>query len=191
MKTSQKSGIQFDICTLYVDNGGSDLSRCLLVARLLEYFGDNLVALSYPGIATILAFRSGAAKALRIIPDEDDDDIDIAVAKLKKICQEVDCIRIDKNSYKSRLDYNDTSELVSNTLLNLLSSLSPKLDHTLPAMLIGNISTSVLKNHPTQLQISLAVLLRDSKELVKAMNDFGVTGLVQIVVDNFDAEISS
>ena len=73
--------------TLYGDNGGSDLSRCLLVTRLLEYFGDNFVALSYPGIAAILAFRSGAAKALHIIPDEDDGDIDIAVAKLKKkIC---------------------------------------------------------------------------------------------------------
>jgi len=76
-----------DIHTLYADNGGIELSRRLLVARLLEYFGDNLVALSSPGIATILAFRSGAAKALRIVPDEDDDDIDIAVAKLKKkIC---------------------------------------------------------------------------------------------------------
>jgi len=115
-----------------------------------------------------LAFRSGAAKALHIIPDEDVDDIDIAVAKL--ICQEVDCISIDKNNYKSHLDYNDTSELVSNTLLNLLSSLSPAI-----VMLIGNIITSVLKNHPNQLQISLAVLLWDSKELVKAMNDFGVT----------------
>ena len=82
--------------------------------------------------------------------------------------------------------------------------------------------TSVLKNHPTQLQISLSVLLWDSKELVKTMNDFGVTctydellhfkksaavataisfeltaiskiedGLVQVVVDNFDAEIAS
>jgi len=100
----------------------------------LEYFGDYLVILSYPGIATILAFQSGATKALRIVPDkalhivpdEDDNDIDIAVAKLKKkICQEVDCNSIDKSSYKSHLDYNDASELVSNTLLNLLSSLLP------------------------------------------------------------------
>ena len=42
-------------------------------------------------------------------------------------------------------------------------------------MLIGNIITSVLSNHPTQLQISLAVILLQSKELVKTMNDFGVT----------------
>ena len=35
--------------------------------------------------------------------------------------------------------------------------------------------TSVLTNNPTQLQISLAVLLRESKELVNTINDFGVT----------------
>ena len=40
-----------DIHTLYADNGGIELSCRLLVARLLEYFGDNLVA---QGIAIIL-----------------------------------------------------------------------------------------------------------------------------------------
>ena len=44
----------------------------------------------------------------------------------------------------------------------LCLQLSPKLDNTLPAVLIGNIITSVIANHPTQLQISLAVLLHES-----------------------------
>lgn len=48
-----------ELHTIYVENGGSDLSCQLLVTRHLEYFGDYLVALSCPGIA----FRSGAAKA--------------------------------------------------------------------------------------------------------------------------------
>ena len=212
-----------ELHTLYVENEGCDLSRRLLVTRLLEYFGDNLIALSCPGIATILAFRSGAAKALRIIPDQQEDDTDIAVNKLKKkICQEVNGIIVDRNNYKAHLDYDSASIFASSTLLNLLSCLSPKLDNTLPTVLMGNIITSVLTNHPTQLQISLAVLLRQSKELVKTMNDFGVTctydellrfkksvavsaaksaeltaiskvkdGLVQVVVDNFDADIAS
>ena len=120
------------------------------------------------------------------------------------------------------MDYSSASKFASSTVLNLLSCLSPKLDDTLPAVLIRNIIISALKNHPTQLQISLAVLLRESKELVKTMNDFGVTctydellrfkksvavaaaksteltatskvedGLVQVVVDNFDADIAS
>lgn len=157
--------------SLYVDNGGSDLSRSLLVAKLFKYFGDNLVALSHPGIAIILAFRNGAAKALRIIPDEDDDNIDIAVAKLKrKIYQEVNYISIDKNSCKARLDYKNTSELVSNTAKSAVQSVAKIKPHS-TGYAHRNIISSVLKIHPTQLQISLAVLLQDSKELVKAIND--------------------
>lgn len=64
---------------------------------------------------------------------------------------------------------------MSSTVQDLLARLSPKLDNSLPALLIGNIITSVITNNPTQMQISLAVFLRDSKEVVKTMNDFGVT----------------
>ena len=89
------------------------MSRRLLVTRLQEYFGDNLVALSCPDIASILAFRSGAAKALRIIPDQEEDYTDIAVNKLKrKICQEVNCISVDRNNYKAHLDYDSASYLL-------------------------------------------------------------------------------
>ncbi len=65
---------------MYKESGGSDLSCHLLVTRLLDHFNDNLVALSHPGIATVLAFRNGAAKTLHIVPDEEDDDMDIAIA---------------------------------------------------------------------------------------------------------------
>ena len=127
-------------------------------------------------IATILAYRSGAAKVLHIVPDQEDDDTDIAIGKLKKkICQEISQINFDRNSYKSHLDYDTALECTSNTVMKVLSSLSPKLDHILPPVLIANIITSVLANHPTDLQVSLAVLLRESKELVKRMSDFVVT----------------
>ena len=100
-------------------------------------------------------------------------------------------ISVARNNYKAHVDYDDASIFASSTHLNLLSCLSP-------------------------------VLLRQSKELVKTMNDFGVTctydnllrfkksvvvvaaksaeltaiskvedGLVQVVVDNFDADIAS
>ncbi len=171
-----------DLHTLYIENGGSGLSRRLLVTQLIEHFNGSLLALSSPGIATILAFQRGAAKALHIVPDQEDwshqedDDTAITIGKLKKkICQEIDCINLDRDHYKSHLDYDTALECTSNTVINVLSSLSPKLDNTLPAVLIANIITSVLANHPTDLQISLAVLLRESKELVKTINSFGVT----------------
>ena len=61
------------------------MSRRLLITRLSEHFGEDLLVLSSPGIATILAFKSRTAKVLHIIPDVDDDDIENAVNKVKKI----------------------------------------------------------------------------------------------------------
>ena len=87
--------------------------------------------------------------------------------------------------------------------------------------MIGNMLTSARRAFATPLQVSLAVLLRDSKEHVRTLYDFGVTcydellrfkksvafsasdnmivsGLnkysgefIQAVADNFDQEISS
>lgn len=115
----------------------------------------------------------------------------------------------------------DASEACSDLLLKLLAVLSPKLDHTNTALLIGNIITSVLTNRPTTLQITLGTILRE-KSLIEQFSEFGVTcsydevlrfkksvahaasrerhlqglmdskvGLVQTVADNFDANIAS
>ena len=111
---------------------------------------------------------------------------------------------------------------VSPTLMNLLSEISGNLDGTLPALLIGNIVTSVFSNRPTHLQLSLGNLIRDSKTLLNTFYQFRVTcsydeilrfkksaalaatkdtnlsgikdgsmGLIQVMADNFDADISS
>lgn len=102
--------------------------------------------------------------------------------------------------------------------LIFLGKLSPKLNNSLPNLLVGNIITLASTNHPASLQIGLSVFLRESK-VVKTMNAFGVTctydellqfnrsaatavttdsdlasaskttdSLVQCVVDNFDAD---
>ena len=63
----------------------------------------------------------------------------------------------------------------SNPLNDILTKVSEKLNQSLPALLVGNIITSVVKNLATPLQIALAVLLRDSKEQVQSFYDFGVT----------------
>ena len=106
--------------------------------------------------------------------------------------------------------------------MDLLGTLSANMDYTLPALLIGNIVTSIISNNPTNLQIALGNLIRDSKSLINQMYQFGVTcsydeilqfkksaalaatndiqlsgihegdgGLIQTLVDNFNADISS
>ena len=99
----------------------------MLVTRFLEYFGNNLVALSSPGC---------------IIPDQDEGDSDIAVAKLKKkIHQEVNSICLERNNCDAYLNYDNASKYASSTVLIFFPVSHQKLGNTLPALLIGNIMT--------------------------------------------------
>lgn len=206
----------------YTEYEGNKLSRMRLVKGVSEYFGEDLLVLSYTGIASILIFRSKASTVVRLV-DEEEDDLDTATAKIsKKIKSEIKAIPTDKLHYETEINRDIATESVSETLLKLLKELSPKLDKTLSAILVGSMITSAMRNHPTTLQIDLGVLMRDSKKLVNHMHAFGVTcsydevlrfkksaalaattdmdlsgisraegGLVQVVVDNFDADIFS
>ena len=46
-----------ELHTLCIEKGGSELSRLLLVTRLIEYFGNNLVALSSPDASFLIKMR--------------------------------------------------------------------------------------------------------------------------------------
>ena len=164
-----------DLYNLYLENHGNSLCKKSLVAKVSDHSGEDLIVLSSPGVANILLFRSKASSTLRIIPD-DTDDINAAVTKVaKKICSESKNIPFDNGMYETRIDNDIASECVSDTLMELLVSISPKLKRTLPALLIGNIVSSILCNQATHLQICLGVLLRDSKEMVQTLHDFRVT----------------
>ena len=211
-----------ELFNLYIEYGGNNLSRKGLLKSVSAYFGEDLLVLSSPGIASILIFRSQASSVLKVATDEE-DDLDIALSKVaKKIKTEVKDIPAEKRHYNTTVSSDIAIESVSPTALKLLTKLSPKLNRTLPAILIGCMITSTLHNHPTDLQIDLGVLVRDSKKLIELLHAFGVTcsydeilrfkksaafsaaadmdllgisqadsGLIQVVADNFDADISS
>ena len=65
------------------------------------------------------------------------------------------------------------AESVSGTIQLLLQKLSPSLE-SLTSLLIGNIVTSVLRNHATPLQIALGVLI-NQKKIIKHMFNYKVT----------------
>ena len=58
-----------DIYTKYVEEGGHMLSRRQLISKVVEKFGEDMIVLSSPGIASILAFRSSATKVFHVLPD--------------------------------------------------------------------------------------------------------------------------
>ena len=59
-------------------------------------------------------------------------------------------------------------------MLHLLLLVSPKLNSSLSACMVGNIVTSMVTNWPTSLQIALGVLVRQ-KSRIEQLYDFAVT----------------
>ena len=81
----RKSGIinSVDIHNEYTEGGG-ELSRRQLTEKLVGHFKGDLIALSTPGMATILSFRSTTAKLLHLVPDEEADDTEESIKKVAK-----------------------------------------------------------------------------------------------------------
>ena len=111
-------------------------------------------------------------------------------------------------------------DCVSDTLMCFLFKLSSKLNCIPKAYFILHIVTNELSNYPPPLQIALGLLMRNSNDLVGNLSELGVScsyaelqrlkkistaaatspilqgisdsdpGLIQVVVDNFDAYFS-
>lgn len=211
-----------ELYQMYQQNGGTELSRKHLIKAVSEKCGSDLVVLSSPGVANIVIFKSTARQVLKFV-DSEEDDIENAISVVSKtITTEILSLPKESTNYRSTINIDIASEQVSNTLMKLLCSVSEKLNNSLPAMLIGSIVTSTKKNFPTNLQIALGIVLRDTKSVIQLMHKFGITcsydevlrfkksaatavvedakasglfdvadGMIQVVADNFDAEISS
>jgi len=211
-----------DVHKVYISHGGEKLSRRALITKLSHFFHPDLIVLTGTGVANILVFQSRASGLLRLVPNEDGDDLDLALETVSRhILRESKELVTDKAHYRAGIDIDIALECVSPTLLSLLDKLSDKFHYDTAAALIGNIISSVLTNRPTALQIALGIVL-NTRSLIEQFYNFHVTcsydevlrfkasaaavacqdiellglsanknGLIQVLSDNFDANISS
>ena len=206
---------------LYQQNNGVKLQRRALIDELSTYFGDTMLVLSCKGLADMLLFRSRASQLVHLFEETDADYASDVKSVAKQIVHESNALELDTSSYSTKIDESIAHSQCSETILSLLSHISPKLDSSLPAYLIGNMVTSAITHKCTTLQCALGVAVR-KKFLINTMYDFLVTssydevtrfkssaarqavkhssgqglfdaknGLVQTVIDNYDANISS
>jgi len=128
--------------------------------------------LSGTGVASLLVFRSKASNLLRLVPSSDEDDVEIELEKVAhQIVRDVNESVVGDNNYHARVDMDIALDCLSSTLLSLLSKLSTKLNHTLPAALIGNTVTNVISGRFTTIQIALGMVL-NRKGLIEQLYDF-------------------
>ena len=145
------------------EKGGCHLPRHDLVKEVIAAFDGEVILLSSPGLANILIIRNKASGILRPAETTEDDKALESVAKrIRKDCKD---LKRDKNVYNTMPDHDSSIAESSDTVLMLLGCVSPKLNVTLPALMISNIITSVLTNQPTSLQVALAVYAHEKKKL--------------------------
>ena len=138
-----------------------------MVDQLVDHFGDSILFLSSPGVSSIIVFKNKAPTLLKLVPSDDDSGLDMSIKNVvKEIAREVKVLKSDNGHYNIQICKETAAESVCDTILALLSKISPKLDRTLSAILIGIIITSLLTNSFSALQIALGVLMKDSKDLV-------------------------
>ena len=150
----------------YIELGGKQMRRSTLINSLCE-----MVVLSAPGYRSVIFFRDNTTATLKMIKDEgEEDNLEAALHLIAK--------QIKKRVYKNRVSASEVqyqniqgncSGIYSDTLLQLLSKLSPG-DQLLSSLLIGNIITSSITKHPTPLQIAIAVFFH-KKKTIKHMHD--------------------
>ena len=105
-------------------------------------------------------FRSKASSLLRLVPSSDEDDVEIELEKVAhQIVRDVNESVVDDKTIMPELIWTLPLTVSVPLLLSLLSKLSTKLNHTLPAALIGNIVTNVISGRFTILQIALGIVL--------------------------------
>lgn len=206
---------------LYYSYGGTQMSRRLLIENLSNELEPDLLVLSGIGVASILVFRSKVSIHKKLVGNSEDVIDQAIERLAKVIIRETKEIKRDQERYDTRITLEDALSSSSPTMLRLLSRLSSKLDGNLQAAMAGNMVTCAITNKPTLLQIALGVVIREKMNIEllhnlgitcsydevlrfkssaahaasKDIEKLGIacenTGLIQVVADNFDANISS
>ena len=162
----------------YKTNGDTLQTRKYLLRLLEDYFAGELLILNCSGYASILTFKVSKPSHILLVKDpEEDQDLDHSINVVANhVVKETLAIPIDRSEYKTEVKMTELQQVVSDTLLRLLSSISKDLgDECLPALMIGHIVTSVLKLQLTILQLAFGILLRSSKKILGYLYDFGIT----------------
>ena len=116
-----------EIFNEYQSHAGELMSRDFVIQKLKKHFGGDLIILSSPGYANIIAFKCQTALQLKTVKEDDNADMSGHIIKVaKEVIKECKGIHLDRSSYKLNLDVPTAQESVSEVLMTLLEAMSPK-----------------------------------------------------------------
>ncbi len=83
----------------YTDAGGTLLTHRQVIHQVKDHFHGDLLVLTSPGYASVIAFHQGAAGTLRVVKDDKSDDINAICQVANQIVTECKNVENDKTSY--------------------------------------------------------------------------------------------
>ena len=118
-------------------------------------------------------FRTHVSQLVQLVDDTADDHYHAVQSIAKLVRSESKAIDVDLKSYSTWVNEGIARAQSSDTLLTLLSKISPKLSGALIALLITNMITNAVTKLST-LQVALGVSARE-KHMINTLYDFSVT----------------
>ena len=89
-----------EVFKLYQSKGGQMLTKRQVVDKLVDHFGDNILVLTSPGVTSIVVFGNKAPSLLKLVPSDDDGDLDMYIKNVgKQIVREVKVLKSDNGHY--------------------------------------------------------------------------------------------
>ena len=210
-----------DIYDLYKEYGSTLKHRSLLSNLEEHYQGDLVVFWSYGLSSIVVFRTSASGVIKLVDDSSSDSSDSVLKTASKQIMQECKGFSPKSSTYQTCIDKGIAAGVVSPTLSTLLQNLTKNQENCLPRIMIGNVISNAITSHLTALQIALEAylgkkhlieqfhslgvccsydeVLRFKDSTAKfAANDLSAAGLsqatdglVQVIVDNFDANISS
>ena len=134
-----KSWSSVELYEMYKNQGGNEGNRSRFITKLKDDMNEEIYVFSCPGVASIIMMQEKASSLVKAVSETDNDDTDFSMRVLsKKIKEDVRKLPSPKNEY-SVIDTENLADECSETLVTLLSELSPNFEKKFPAVLIGNI----------------------------------------------------
>ena len=126
-----KSWSSVELHEMYKNQGGNEGNRSRFITKLKDDMNEEIHVFSYPGVASIIMMQEKASSLVKAVSETDNDDTDSSMRALsRKIKEDVRKMPSPKNSV---IDTENLADECSETLMTLLSTLSPNFEKTLPA----------------------------------------------------------
>ena len=104
---------------------------------------------------------------------KNEDGIDTAIGSSQSHCQGIETTQTWTVNKRYENMFGHALASCSQTLLNVLFHLSPKLQRNLPVAMVENMVTCDVINSPTLLQIALGVVIRE-KTNIELLHGLGI-----------------